>query len=80
MTRKELYAYVLAYFQQQIPDPETELTYDNPFQLLIAVILSAQCTDKRVNMVTPSLFNRYPNAKSLAALAVSPQSIVLNPC
>lgn len=66
MTRKELYAYVLAYFQQQIPDPETELIYDNPFQLLVAVILSAQCTDKRVNIVTPPLFTQYPDSKSLA--------------
>jgi endonuclease-3 len=52
MTRKERYSFVISYFQQHSPDAETELIYDNPFQLLVAVILSAQCTDKRVN-ITP---------------------------
>lgn len=50
-----------------MPDAETELIYDNPFQLLVAVILSAQCTDKRVNMTTPALFQRFPDAQSMAA-------------
>lgn len=66
MTKKALYATVLAYFQEHIPDAETELIYDDPYQLLVAVILSAQCTDKRVNLTTPALFGKYPDAASLA--------------
>ena len=66
MTRKERYRFVIDYFQQHAPDAETELLYDNPYQLLVAVILSAQCTDKRVNMTTPALFEHYPDAASLA--------------
>lgn len=66
MKKKELYAYVLNYFAEAMPVAETELHYDNPFQLLVAVILSAQCTDKRVNMVTPALFNDYPTARAMA--------------
>ena len=66
MTRKERYEFVLNYFQQHNPDAETELLYDSPFQLLVSVILSAQCTDKRVNMTTPAIFQRYPNAESLS--------------
>ena len=66
MTRKERYAHILAYFKDNVPEPETELTYENPFQLLIAVILSAQCTDKRVNIVTPALFERFPTPELLA--------------
>ena len=56
MTRKERFRFVIDYFQKHNPSAETELLYDNPFQLLVAVILSAQCTDKRVNMATPALF------------------------
>ena len=67
MTRKERFAFVLAYFQQHNPDAETELVYDTPYELLVAVILSAQCTDKRVNMTTPALFRRFPDLQSLAA-------------
>ena len=66
MTRKERYEFVISYFQQHAPNAETELLYDNPYQLLVAVILSAQCTDKRVNMTTPAIFERYPDAASLA--------------
>ncbi len=66
MTRKERYAGVIAYFEEHMPHPETELYYRNPYELLVAVILSAQCTDKRVNMVTPDLFERYPDARILA--------------
>ncbi len=66
MTRKERYDYVIAYFSEHMPEAETELFYDNPYQLLVAVILSAQCTDKRVNLTTPSIFAAYPNAESLA--------------
>jgi endonuclease-3 len=66
MTRKERYQYVIDYFQEHAPEAETELLYDNPFQLLVAVILSAQCTDKRVNMTTPAIFEKYPDAESLS--------------
>lgn len=66
MTRKERYAQVIAYFREHAPEAETELFYDNPYQLLVAVILSAQCTDKRVNMTTPALFARYPDVQSLS--------------
>lgn len=66
MTKKELYQYVIDYFSLHSPDAETELIYDNPFQLLVAVILSAQCTDKRVNLTTPAIFNKYPDAESLS--------------
>jgi endonuclease-3 len=65
MTRKQRYAAVIEYFLEFAPEAETELIYDNPFQLLVAVILSAQCTDKRVNMTTPFIFEKYP--ASLAA-------------
>ena len=60
MTKKERYARFIAYFQEAMPEANTELRYENPFQLLCAVMLSAQCTDKRVNMVTPALFEAYP--------------------
>lgn len=66
MTRKKRYEFVIHYFQQHSPNAETELIYDDPYQLLVAVILSAQCTDKRVNMTTPAIFERYPNAKALS--------------
>jgi endonuclease III len=66
LTRKEKFAFIIAYFQEHNPDPETELMYDNPYQLLVAVILSAQCTDKRINMVTPALFMAYPDVYSLS--------------
>lgn len=61
MLRKERYQGILAYFLNKQPNPETELNYSNPFELLVAVILSAQCTDKRVNLVTPKLFERLPS-------------------
>lgn len=67
MKKKELYKNVIAYFQQAMPMPETELHYETPFQLLVAVILSAQCTDKRINQVTPRLFNDFPTAEAMAA-------------
>lgn len=66
MKRSERYQFILDYFQQHAPEAETELFYDNPFQLLVAVILSAQCTDKRVNLTTPALFQRFPDANSLS--------------
>lgn len=66
MTRKERYDEVIRYFSLHSPEAETELIYDNPFQLLVAVILSAQCTDKRVNQTTPAIFIRYPDASAMA--------------
>ena len=66
MNRKERYAYVIGYFQQYAPNAETELIYDDPYQLLVAVVLSAQCTDKRVNLTTPAIFHKYPSPKELS--------------
>lgn len=66
MQRKERYRLLLDYFTTNFPEPETELHYGNPYELLVAVVLSAQCTDKRVNMVTPRLFERFPDPESLA--------------
>ncbi|MES1160940.1 MAG: endonuclease III, partial [Bacteroidota bacterium] len=66
MTRKERYEFVLGYFRENNPDAATELIFDNPYQLLVSVILSAQCTDKRVNMTTPAIFERYPDARALS--------------
>jgi endonuclease-3 len=66
MTRKERYRFVIDFFERNVPEAETELVYDNPYQLLVAVILSAQCTDKRVNMTTPALFEQYPDVEALS--------------
>ena len=66
MLKKERYQLFVSHFSERQPNAETELHYNNPFQLLVAVILSAQCTDKRINQVTPALFQRFPNAKALA--------------
>ena len=66
MTKKERYERLIAYFEKERPQAQTELEYQNPFQLLVAVILSAQCTDKRVNMTTPALFAAYPDAQAMA--------------
>lgn len=66
MTKKERYQSVLSYFQQQVPIAETELLYQNPFELLVAVILSAQCTDKRVNLTTPAIFKQFPTPQKMA--------------
>ena len=66
MTRKERYQYIINYFLEHAPNAETELIYDNPYKLLVAVILSAQCTDVRVNLTTPAIFKKYPNPRTLA--------------
>lgn len=66
MTRRERYEYILRYFREQMPEVQTELEFGSVFQLLVAVILSAQCTDKRINQVTPELFRHYPDAKMMA--------------
>ena len=67
MRKQELYNKFIEYFEKAMPMAETELHYSNPFELLIAVILSAQCTDKRVNMITPPLFHDFPTPEALAA-------------
>lgn len=67
MKKQEFYNLVIDYFQKAIPIAETELHYKNPYELLIAVILSAQCTDKRVNIITPPLFHDFPTPEALAA-------------
>lgn len=67
MNRKERYEHVIRYFEKERPVAETELEYTNPYELLAAVILSAQCTDKRVNLTTPALFRTYPTVYDLAA-------------
>jgi len=66
MTRKQRYQYIIDFFEKNMPVAETELVFGDPYQLLVAVILSAQCTDKRVNLTTPSIFTKYPTAKALS--------------
>jgi endonuclease-3 len=66
MTRKERYEGIIGWFSENVPVAQTELHYDNPYQLLVATILSAQCTDKRVNVTTPALFDRFPTPEYLA--------------
>lgn len=70
MLRKDRYQYVLDLFRQEMPRVTTELEFGSAFQLLVATLLSAQCTDKRINMVTPALFARYPDARSMVAATV----------
>lgn len=70
MTRKERYEAVISWFEEHMPVAETELHYESPFELLVAVILSAQCTDKRVNIITPRLFKQYPTAEVMARAEV----------
>jgi endonuclease III len=67
MTTEERYRHILDWFQVNVPEAKSELVFDNPYQLLIAVILSAQCTDKRVNMTTPALLEAFPTSEALAA-------------
>jgi endonuclease III len=67
ITKKERYRKVIEYFQEVLPEPETELEYADPYELIVAVILSAQCTDKRVNLITPDFFRRFPTPESLAS-------------
>lgn len=70
MLRKERYEYILNHFRDTLPNVTTELQFGSAFQLLVATLLSAQCTDKRINMVTPALFAKYPDAKSMAQAEV----------
>ena len=69
MTKQQRYQFVIDYFLTHAPEAETELLYENPYQLLVAVILSAQCTDKRVNLTTPAIFKKYPDPESLSKAA-----------
>ncbi len=66
MTRKDKFNIAINYFQKKLPEAKTELIYNTPYQLIVAVILSAQCTDKRVNLITPIFFQKFPNFDSLA--------------
>ena len=66
MNIEEKYSYCMQRFAETMPNPQTELSYNNPFELLVAVILSAQCTDKRVNMITPNLFKAFPTPKAMS--------------
>lgn len=66
MTRKERYAFVIEYFEEHMPVAETELEFEDPYELLVAVILSAQCTDKRINITTPAIFKKYPDVQALS--------------
>ncbi len=70
MLKKERYREFVRYFSTHNPEAETELNYSNPYELLVAVILSAQCTDKRINQITPALFDRFPEVDALAASSV----------
>ena len=70
MILKKKYKHFIEYFEENMPIAESELNYENPYQLIVAVILSAQCTDKRVNMTTPALFERYPDAEALSKATV----------
>jgi len=70
MLKKERFSRFIDYFTAHYPEPETELTFSKPFELLVAVILSAQCTDKRINQITPALFARFAEPESLAAASV----------
>lgn len=70
MKRAELFEHVIAYFEKHNPAAATELHYTDPFELLVAVVLSAQCTDKRVNLTTPALFKKFPNAKAMSQASV----------
>jgi len=70
MQKKERFQAFISHFSTRFPTAETELNYSNPFELLVAVVLSAQCTDKRINQITPTLFNRFPDAKALSESSV----------
>ena len=70
MQKKERFQAFISHFSTRFPSAETELRYSNPFELLVAVVLSAQCTDKRINQITPSLFKRFPDAKALSESSV----------
>ena len=70
MTKKERYAFIISYFEQNMPIAETELEFEDPYELLVAVILSAQCTDKRVNITTPGIFKKYPDVYAMSKATI----------
>jgi endonuclease-3 len=80
LTKKERYKLFIEYFSEHQPEPETELRYYTPYELLVAVILSAQCTDKRVNMITPVFFERFPNAPALAEATIDQVFELIKSC
>jgi endonuclease III len=80
MRKKERFQKVLEYFLHEQPSPETELMYTNPYELVVAVILSAQCTDKRVNMITPGFFTRFPDVFTLAGAETGEVYEVIKSC
>ena len=80
MNKKDRYKNIIEYFSLNQPIAETELHYKNPYQLMVAVILSAQCTDKRVNLLTPAFFEKYPDAKSLSKVEVSDVYELIKSC
>lgn len=80
MLKKERFEKFIEYFEENMPVAETELHYENPYQLLVAVILSAQCTDKRVNLLTPAIFENYPNAEALSKASVEDIFALIRSC
>lgn len=80
ITLKERYKAVISYFEKKMPVAETELVYLSPYQLLVAVILSAQCTDKRVNMITPPFFEVFPDAESLSKASIESVFMLIKSC
>ncbi len=80
MTTRERYQKLIAWFSENMPQAETELVYTNPYELLVAVILSAQCTDKRVNMITPAFFRRFPDPESLASASQDEVYEIIKSC
>ncbi len=80
MKREDRYKYIIKYFQDHNPDADTELEYNNPYELLVAVILSAQCTDKRVNIITPPFFKRFPEVETLADASVDEIFSLIKSC
>lgn len=80
MNRKERFDRILEYFEKHLPFAETELHYSDPYQLIVAVILSAQCTDKRVNLITPSFFGSFPDAESLSKAGVEEVTTLIRSC
>jgi endonuclease-3 len=80
LTKEKRFQYVIEWFETNMPVAETELHYQNPYQLIVAVILSAQCTDKRVNMITPRFFEVYPDAKSLSDATAEQVFEVIKSC
>ena len=80
MTKKERYQFILAYFEQNNPEAETELLYKTEYELIVAVILSAQCTDKRVNLITPAFFKKFNDFKTLSSATVADVYELIKSC